>query len=283
MRWIVALLYIVLLICPCASCYGQTSFSSVSGRGGYAAMKGFFVWPLDNGLTLVPFGGFYRPSDREQDEAYAMGKAGVEARYEVGDALQLFANGDYVPQRAGFERISYQVGASYQLCYHCGFFKTPYLQISSGQVFYHLTQYASGHEYPNGFWTNSPLAIAEAGTGIWKLELQLRYEKLIKYTHRPPADIASYWTDIPFMTAIVQGFVSDISAGKVSCPTRFITPYGVWAQYRYLTDGRYMTAWAAGVSLRWGRTTLSGGVENFESRLDAARKNYFSFSASTEF
>ena len=281
MRFIQKLLLLVLLLCPCAYCSGQTSFSSVNGKGGYAVMKGSWIWGLDNGITLVPFGGYYQPSDKEEAEPYSTAKAGLQVYYDVSDATQVFLGGDYIPQRAGFERISYLLGFKTELCYHCGIFTHTYIQLGAGQVFYRITPY--GDIYPRGFRTQTPLAVLQAGTDIGKFTLQVRYDKLIKYTHRPPEDMVSYWTEIPFMTAIVQGFVSDVSAAKVSYRTRWITPYGVFARYQYITDGKYMTAWGAGLSLHWRKTTLSGGLENFESDSEATRKNYFSFSASMEF
>lgn len=281
MRFITKLLTLVLLICPCAYCCGQTSFSSVNGEGGYAAMKGEIIWGLDNGVTVIPFGGYYRPSDKEEAEQYATGKAGLRVDYDVGDTSQVFVSGDYIPQRAGFERISYLAGFKTELCYHCGIFTNAYLQLAAGQVFYRITAYEN--VYPHGLKTESPVAVLQAGTGLSKFKLQVRYEKLIKYTHRPPEEIVSYWTEIPFMTAVVKGFVSDVAAASLVYRTKWIEPYGALARYQYITDGKYMTAWAAGLSLHWGKTILSGGIENFESAMDASRKNYFSFSASMEF
>ena len=244
MRFLSKLLLLVLLICPCAYCYGQTSFSSVNGEGGYAAMKGSLIWGLDNGITLVPFGGYYQPSDKEEAEQYATGKAGLQIYYDVRDESQLFVSADYIPQRAGFERISYLLGFKTELCYHCGIFTHAYMQLGAGQVFYRITPYAN--IYARGLRTQTPLAFLEAGTDIGKFKLQAHYEKLIKYTHRPPEDIFSYWTEIPFMTAVVQGFVRDTAVAKISYRTKWVTPYGVCARYKYMTEGKYLTAWGAG-------------------------------------
>lgn len=283
MRLLPVLLNLLLLICPCALCYGQFSFSSITGKGGYAAMKGYTHLFLDNGITIVPSGGYYRPSDSEEDEQLAMGKAGMQLRYDAGNKTTLFIKGDFVPRHAGFQRFSYQVGLDYQICYHCGVFKNLQVRASAGQVFYDITRYVNGNSYPGGFYTQTPLVIGYASTEIGKMLLQVQYEKLIKYSHRPAADIASKWTDIPFMTAVVQGFVSDVAVSKVSYRTRWLSPYAVYARYKYIVEGKHMDAWGAGMALHWNTTTVSGGIESFESSWENARRNYFSLSASTEF
>ena len=85
MRLITALLNLVLLICPCALCYGQFGFSSIVGEGGYAAFKGAANLALDNGITFVPFVGYYRPSDSEEDEKLAL-------KYNVSPAKAAYIN-----------------------------------------------------------------------------------------------------------------------------------------------------------------------------------------------
>ncbi len=281
MRWFLALIHLILLICPCALCYGQTSFSSVSGEGGYAAMKGSVKLDLDNGFILMPYGGYYRPSDMEGADQYATGKAGLQVSYDVNDVSQILVRADYIPKRAGFERTNYAVGARAELCYHCGIFTHSYIQVSAGQSFYKITPYES--IYKDKLQTRSSIIQIETGTNIGKFTLQASYEKVLKYTHRPTLQTESYWAEIPFMTAIIQGFVEGVGAAKLSYHTRWITPYGICARYKYTTDGAYVTAWGAGLSLHWGKTTLSGGVENFESDSESDRQNYFSFSASMEF
>ena len=283
MRFITALLNLVLLICPCALCYGQISFASVSGEGGYAAMRGSFMWDLDNGLTLIPAGGFYRISDKEEDETGTTGKVALMAKYELTDTISVLVAGHYIPRRLGFENMGYWVGLEDTLCYHCGPLKNPYVRLLTGQSFYDITAYANGQSYPKGFNTTATIASGEVGTEVGKFFVQARYDKVIKYNHRPPSYLASNWTEIPFMTAIIQGFISDGAAGKISYRTRWLTPYAVYARYKYLEKGRSVTALGGGLSLVWGKTILSGGIENFESNWEAKRRNYFSFSASMEF
>lgn len=283
MRFITAFVYLVFLICPCALCYGQVSFSSVNGERGYAAMRGSFVWHLDNGITLIPSGGYYRISDKEEDETGASGKIALEGQYEIGNSLLLFAGGSYIPRRLGFEATQYYAGGQYDLCYVCGPFKNPYIGLSAGQTFYDLTAYKDGTSYNGHFHANAPRAGVYAGSEVGKFFLQVHYDKVIKYSHRLPENIVSNWTEIPFMTAIVQGFIRDVAAAKLSYRTRWITPYAVYARYKYTTRSQDTISVAGGVSVHWNTTTFSGGVEIFEQNREENRKTYFSMAVSTEF
>jgi len=283
MRFITALINLVLLFCPCALCYGQFSFSSVSGERGYAAMRGYYVWDLDNGFTLIPMGGFYRISDKEEDETGATGKAALTVKYNVTDNWAFLLTGHYIPRRLGFENMGYLIGTQYNLCYHCGVLKNPYVRIQTGQSFYDITMYANGQNYPGGFNSTATLVAVEAGSELGKFFLQTRYDKVIEYNHRPPNDIASNWTEIPFMTAIVQGFVSDIASARLAYRTDWITPYVVYARYKYLAYSTYTVSVATGLAIHLGQTALSGGVEIFEQNREEHRKTYFSLSVNMEF
>jgi len=283
MRFITALLNLVLLICPCALCYGQFGFSSIVGEGGYAAFKGAANLALDNGITFVPFVGYYRPSDSEEDEKLAMGKGGVEVRYDAGNTTTLFARVDFIPRQMGFERIAYQAGIDYQICYHCGILKNLYMRVGAGQVIYKITKYVDTAEYPGGFYTQTPLITTSLQTELGPMQVQFEYEKLIKYSQYPQPDLMSSWTDIPLMTTVTQGYVSNMLVSKLSYHTRWISPYVIWGTYKYVVEGRHMQTYGAGLSLHWNKVTVSGGIENLQSNWEDTRQNYFSLSASTEF
>lgn len=274
---------LVLLICPWVYSYGQLSFATVNGEKGYAAMRGSFVWELDNGLILRPSGGYYRISDKEEDETGASGKAALDIEYALNDTVSVFIGGSYIPRRMGFENAGYRVGGQYNLCYHCGPFKNPYVKAYFGQTFYDLTAYANGTDYPGRFKMAAPQAAAEIGSQWGKFFIQAQYHKVIKYNHRPPDNIVSNWTEIPFMTAIVQGYVRDIAAARISYQTRWITPYAVYARYKYLSYSDYTVSVAGGLAIKIGKSTFSGGVEIFEQNRDENRKTYFSLSIGTEF
>ena len=91
MRVLSALLNLLLLVCPCALCYGQLRFSSVGGERGYSAMRAAYTADLDNGFTLIPEYGYYRMSDKEIDEAGSTSRYGLEALYELSDSWAVLA------------------------------------------------------------------------------------------------------------------------------------------------------------------------------------------------
>lgn len=278
-----ALFLFILLCCPWVLSYGQITFASVNGEKGYAAIRASFLWDLDNGISLLPSGGYYRISDKEEDETGATGKAALDVLYELNDHVITFVGGHFIPRRLGFENTGYHAGAQYNLCYHCGPFKNPYVRAAAEQSMYDLTAYADGHSYDGNFKSTATLAWAEVGSEVGRFFFQARYKKVIKYSHRPPDGIVSNWTEIPFMTAVMQGFISDVAAARATYRTSWITPYVVYARYKYLAYSDYTVSVAGGLSLQWGKTTLSGGVEVFEQNREENRKTYFSLSASTEF
>ena len=277
------LLTLVLLVCPWVYSYGQLHFASVHGERGYAAMRGVFRLDLDNGLILTPSGGYYRMSDSEEDKNGATAKAALLAEYELTDNFRLAAGASYIPKRLGFQNVGYGIGGRYTLCYRCGIFKYPYIGVRVGQVRYRVDSDIRGAALESRFKTVSTGASVLAGGEMGRFLLQTQYDKVIKYNNKPPHDITSNWTEIPFITAVVQGFVSDTLAARLAYRTRWVTPYAVYARYRYLVRGDRAIAVAAGLALHVGLTTLTGGVEIFEPNREANRKTYFSLSASTEF
>lgn len=283
MRFLTVLFNIALLICPCALCYGQLSFSSVNGEGGYAAMRGQFVLNLDNGFSLIPSGGYYRTTDKEEDVTGAAGKVALDVEYALSDYMIASLGGYYIPRRMGFEGQGYHGHLKTFLCYHCGWLKNPYLQAGFEERLYDITAYADGRSYPGHFRTQAPVVMAEIGSELGKFFVQARYDKVIKYNHRPPTGIASNWTEIPFMTAIVQGFVRDIASARITYRASWITPYVVYARYKYMEHSDYTVSVAGGLALHWGQSIFSGGVEVFEQNREQNRRTYFSMSASTTF
>lgn len=283
MRSLKVLLPLILLVCPWVFSYGQLSFSGVNGEKGYAALQGNFRLDLDNGFTLIPAVGYYRMSDKEEDESGATTKFALSAEYALNDNLSVSLGASYIPLRLGFQNIAYGAGAKYTLCYRCGVFKYPYLSARFGQVRYKIDSDIYEQDLPDTFKTTATAASLEAGSELGRFFFQARYDKVIKYNDRPPADITSNWTEIPFMTAVVQGFVRDIAAARLAYRTKWITPYAVYARYKYLVNSDYTVSVAGGLALHLGPTTLSGGVEVFEQNREENRKTYFSMSASTQF
>ncbi len=276
-------LILVLVICPWVFSCGQLHFASVNGERGYAAMRGDFRMDLDNGFVLVPAVGYYRMSDTEEDESGATTKFAFSAEYEAADNLKVIAGASYIPLRLGFQNVAYGAGVRYTPCYRCAGMRYPYVSLYAGQTRYKIDAYSDGRDLPGRFKTYSTAARAEAGGELGKFFFQARYEKVIKYKNKPSADVAANWTEIPFMTAVVQGFVSDAAAARVAYRTRWISPYAAYARYKYLAHADYGVSAAAGLALHLGQTTLSGGVEIFEQDRTDTRKTYFSMSASTTF
>lgn len=281
-RFKVVLLF-VLMVCPCALCYGQLHFATVNGEKGYAAMRGNFKLDLDNGFLLIPTVGYYRMSDKEEDESGATTKFALNVQYELTDQFIVSAGAEYIPERLGFQEVAYGLGAKYTLCYRCGIFKNPYIKANIGQARYRIDAYADGRDLDSVFKTVATAAIAETGAEIGKFFLQARYDKVIEYSSKPGVEVASNWTEIPFMTAVVQGFVRDIAAARIAYRARWITPYAVYSRYKYLLGSDYTVSVAGGLALTVGETTLTGGVEIFEQNHKESRKTYFSLSASTKF
>ena len=278
-----AVLLLVLMVCPLACCYGQLHFATVNGDRGYAAMRGNYKLDLDNGFILVPTVGYYRMSDREEDESGATTKFALNVQYELTDNLLLAMGAEYIPERLGFQEVAYGVGAKYTLCYHCGVFQHPYVKLNVGQARYRIDSYATGLPLGYVFKTTANAVALEAGTELGRFFVQARYDKVIKYSDKPNEDVASNWTEIPFMTAVVQGFVRDIAATRVAYRTKWITPYVVYSRYKYLLGSDYTVSVAGGLALTVKETTLTGGVEIFEQNHKDQRKTYFSLSASTKF
>ncbi len=68
----------------------------------------------------------------------------------------------------------------------------------------------NGASYPGRFHTAATWAMAEVGSEMGKFFLQARYDKVIKYNHRPPTGIAVRWTEAPYMVVAVWKYLSKI-------------------------------------------------------------------------
>ena len=122
---------------------------------------------------------------------------------------------------------------------------------------------------------------AAADAGNWNV--QAAWHKVIEYSNKPPHNLTFSWANIPFMTAVVQGFVKEAAAVRLSYRTELITPYASLARYRYNELSDTAAAVSAGLHLHLGEISLSGGVEVFVPRREDNRKTFFSMSAEVEF
>ncbi len=284
MRLKTAFISLVLLICPCALCYGQLSFSGVNGERGYAAMRGMFKLDLDNGFVFTPQYGYYRMSDKEIDEAGSTSRYGLEGAYELNDDWTVFAEGFWQPQAVGYQAVGYGAGLRWKPFYRWGMLKNPLLTVKAEQTRYRTYVDKMGNDLTGGSFgqiETGASAQVSADAGAWNLKAA--WHKVIKYSSRVPQDVTFSWADIPFMTAVVQGFVKEAAAVRVSYRTDFITPYASLARYRYAELSDTAAAVSAGLHVRLWEMTLSGGVEVFEPRRESNRRTYFSMSAEVEF
>ncbi len=279
-----AFLSFILLICPCALCYGQLSFLGVNGERGYSAMRGVYVWDLDSNWLLVPSYEFYRMSDnREVEKTGSTSRYGGRAAYDMSDNWRLYAQGFWQPSAVGYEAVSYYTGAVWRPFDLRGIIKDPFVQLQVGQARYHTWMDSRGIALPEVYKQVETNLYAEAGAEVGSWELKTAWHKVLQYSNRVRPGVSFSWADIPFMTAVVQGFLRDAWALRASYPARVITPYAAVARYQYAEANSPAVAVGAGLKITWEGTTFSGGVEVFEPRREDSRRTFFSVSAEVDF
>lgn len=274
---------LLILVCPCALCYGQLSFSGVNGEKGYAALRGEYKLDLDNGFILTPDYGYYRRSDKEEDEAGSTSRYGLTVLYELNDKTAFTATGRWVPITLGFQSVSYQAGFSWKPFYRYGIIKEPVLDFAAGQTRYDVYSDHAGRRLPAKFATVETFAQGAAAGWLGPLQLRAVYQKVIKYSSQPPYGVTANWADIPFMVAVIQGFVKETTGARISYPTRWITPYASWVRYKYAGKRDFAVAVSGGLALHFWDMDFWGGVEIFEPKREETRKTYFSMSVEAKF
>ena len=289
MRVKTAILSLMLTLCPWALCYGQLSFSSIYGHGGYYAVRGAYKLDLDNGLILTPLYQFFTFSDWV-DENLSISRYGLAALYELTDDWAFVASGFVQPKEMGDRAMGYEAGLMWQPFYYWKGLKNPFVRVTAGQTFYR--SYWEWVDTPSGPETmiadhyESQREInltCEAGFDVSNWNLKAQYHKVLEYKERQWPDFTFNWAELPYLTAIIQGFIKTASALRVSYRTDFISPYGSLVQYRY--DDRSTDSWAvqAGLDVRLWEATFLGGVEIFEPRRDENRQVFFTFSTEVTF
>ena len=261
MRLKTAFLSLVLLICPCALCYGQLSFSGVNGERGYAALRAYYRLDLDNGFVFTPMYGYYRMTDKEIDEAGSTSRYGLEVSYELNDAWHVLAEGFWQPQAVGYQAVGYAAGAGWIPFYRWGFFRNPLLNGYVGQTRYRTYVDKRGNDLPGGsFGEVETTAYVQASADAGNFNLKAAWQKVLEYSSQPPANVTFSWANIPFMTAVVQGFVKEAAALRISYRTPYITPYASLARYRYNELSDTAAAVSAGLHLHLGEIRRGGSV-----------------------
>lgn len=279
MRFKTALVSLLILLCPCALCYGQLRFASVGGEKGYSAMRASYVADLDNGWILVPQYGYYRMSDKEIDEAGSTSRYELQVRYELNDAWETLVEVGLQPQAVGYESALYKAGFRWRPFHYFKGLKNPVLLAKFGQERYRAYVNSQGNDLPYGVFRQvGTHAYLEAEVDVKRVHLQGTWQKVIKYSSRVPQDVTFSWADVPYMTAVIQGFLKDAYAVRISYPSRYVTPYASLVRYHYDQRRTVASAVSAGLHVRLWDVEVSGGIEVFEPRREENRKTFFSLS-----
>ena len=279
-----AFLSLVLLVCPWALCYGQLSFLGVNGERGYSALRGSYKWDLDNNLVLTPSYEFYRMSDnKDVEKTGAAYRYGLKSAYDFSDNWRGYAQFFWQPKAVGNKALGGYGGIVWYPFYREGKIKNPYVEARLGTVHAKIWADKNGTPlaYPFPETETNLLVGAGAEAGAWNLKAS--WQKVLQYKNRVPSSVALNWADIPFMTAVVQGFLQNAAALHISYPTRLVTPFVSAARYQYASSGRPATAVSAGLNIRYADAAFSGGIEVFEPRREENRKTFFSVSVEMDF
>ena len=284
MRFKTAIFSLLILICPCALCYGQLSFSGVNGERGYSAMRGIFRWDLDNGFFLAPSYEYYRMSDEKNiEKTGTTHRYGLGGAYELSDSWKIQAGTFWQPKAVEYRAVKYFGGIVWNPFYRVGVLTNPQLTILGGQTRSVSYVNVAGQSLEDPFKQTATYLDTKASIEAGPWGLQGSWQKVLQYSSPTQKDVSFSWADIPFMTAVVQGFLREAVAARVSYKTRFFTPYASVVRYQYAQASNPAAAVNAGLNIHWGEATLSGGVEVFEPRREANRKTYFSMSIEVEF
>ncbi len=279
-----AFLSFALLICPCALCYGQLSFLGVNGERGYSAMRMSYVGDLGNNFIFTPSYEFYRQSDDPNvEKTGSVYRYGLKSAYDVSDNCNIYARVFVQPKAVGNKGVSYYAGSVWYPFYRYGFLKDPFLALRIGQARYQTHINSVGNSLDDLYKQTETNVQADAGAEIGPWNLKASWHKVIQYSNRVRSDVSFNWADIPYMTAVVQGFLREAAGLRLSFPTSFLTPYASAVRYEYAETGRPATAVNAGLRLKWEEVSVSGGVEVFEPRREETRKTFFSMSVEIDF
>lgn len=283
MRLKTALISLILIVCPFALCYGQFSFATVSGKNGYSAMRGSYRWEEDNGLIWTPKFSYFRFFDNPDfDGSYF--RAGLDLSYDLNDDWRVQADGFVQPRNQGEQAYGYKAGATWNPFYYWNGLKKPFIRGALFQVRHRIENHAS--QLPPGgeiFRETETGTEVEVGTDLFNWRFKAQWNKVLKYSNKQRPFVDSAWADVPYLTAVIQGFIREAYAARVRYRTDFIEPYASWVQYRFVESGDWSQALQTGLRLTLWETFLLGGVEIFEPTRDDRRKLFFMLSIEAEF
>ena len=282
MRFANAFLCLILWICPCALCYGQVHFSSVHGERGYSALRGSVTWDLGADVLFSPLVGYYRMSDTEQDEKGSTSRYGAQVVYDWKDWLQWIATLRWQPKAIGYQAVLYDTSLQWFPFYYWHGIKQPFVRLGIGQGRYRSLVNTEGERLPRTFREVDTSVQAEGGAQYHRWNLKAQWQKVLKYSEPVPTGISFSWAEIPYLAAVMQGFVKEATALRVSYGTSVVTPYMGLVRYRYVQSHTDAFAVLAGLNVHlWGASFL-GGIEVFEPRREENRKTFFSLSVEAE-
>lgn len=233
---------------------------------------------LDNGFRFIPRVGYYRMSDSEKDEKGSTSRYGMQISYELSDTVHVFIDGVWHPKAIGYQAVLYDGGVQWEPFYYWHGLKNPFVRGSIGQGRYRSLVDNQGIRLARTFREVDTHLLLSAGTDISRWGVQATWQKVLKYSEPLPANISFSWAEIPYMSAVVQGFVRDAYAFRTSYRSEAVSPYAGIVRYQYAHRNKEAYAVLAGLSIQlWGASFL-GGVEVFEPRREETRKTFFSLS-----
>ncbi|MCQ2410701.1 MAG: hypothetical protein MJ053_04255, partial [Elusimicrobiaceae bacterium] len=168
-----AFLSFILLICPCAFCYGQISFLGVNGERGYSAMRAAYAWDLDNNFIFTPSYEFYRQSDEpDVEKTGSTYRYGLKSSYDFFDAWQVYTHAFWQPMAVGNQAASYYAATVWQPFYRWGIMKDPFVEFRLGQTHYKTRVDRDGAALPSAFKQTDTSMSVRGGSeiGPWNLK-----------------------------------------------------------------------------------------------------------------
>ncbi len=284
MRFKAVVLSLLILVCPCALCYGQLSFSGVNGERGYSAMRAVFRWDSDAGIILTPSYEYYRmDDDPDVEKTGTAQRYGLRGAYELTDDWQIFAGTYWRPPSVGDRGVQYFTGIRWAPFYKSTLFSNPQVSLQVGQGRYKVWVDSLHRGLPDPFKEVETNMAVQGSIDVGHWNLKGAWQKVLKYSTPQREDVSFSWADVPFMTAVIQGFIRDAAALRISYQTPIVSPYATYVRYQYGAADDPSAAVNAGLFLRWGETVISGGVEVFEPRQENNRRTFFSMSVEVPF
>ena len=242
-------------------------------------MRASYVADLDNGFIITPLYGYYRMSDKEIDEAGSTSRYVLQVRYEISDPFSVLTEALLQPQAVGYEGWGYWGGVRWQPFYYAAGLKNPILTAKIGQQRTRTYVDSQGNDLAQGAFRQVGTEVkTDMSLDVKHFHLQAAWHKVIKYSSRVPQDVTFSWAEIPYMTAVLQGYIKDCLAARISYPTDFVSPYVSLARYHYDQRRQVAAAVSAGLRVKLWEAELTGGIEVFEPRREDNRKTFFSVS-----